>query len=274
MSNPRENPRVILQMLEQSARKRFGQNFLTRSDIVARMVKGARIGEGDTVVEVGPGLGILTEELVRVGAKLTAVELDRDLATYIEGQFADVAVIQGDAMRQDWPALFPEGGVKMVANLPYNIGTQLVLQVLQLPQVFFSMTVMLQHEVVARISAQPGNKTYGALSVMCQARGQPRFLLPVPPECFHPQPKVQSAVLLVELFESARTGGVPPDFFDRVVKAAFSQRRKTVVNSLKAGFGRDRAAAALAQAGIDAGLRAERIDVDGYRRLAAALHAG
>jgi len=271
MSNPRENPRELLRVLEQGARKRFGQNFLTRGDIVSRMVRGARVTDQDTVVEVGPGLGLLTEALVATKAKLTAIELDRDLASYIDAQFgADLRLIQGDALQQDWAALFPEGGVKMVANLPYNVGTQLLIGVLDLPHIFRSVTVMLQHEVVARCVAVPNTKAYGALSIRCQVRGKARFLLPVPPESFHPAPKVQSAVLHIDLFDAPDIP-VPVEAFDRVVKAAFSQRRKTVLNSLGALYGRERTMAALEQAGVDPQLRAEALDLTAFRALAVAL---
>lgn len=267
------SPRAILKELEQRARKRFGQHFLHDDRLVDRIVRAARIAEGDRVVEIGPGLGILTRALLRAGAELTAVELDRDLAAWIREKFPEVRLIEGDALKVDWEQVAPGTGWKVVANLPYNVGTHVLMDLLRQPQRFTSVSVMLQQEVLDRLLATPGTKAWGALSLEAQARGRPVYLLKVPPGAFHPPPKVQSGVIRFDLYDEPRTGGVDPAWFDRVVRAAFTHRRKTVLNSLGSRLGKERARAALERAGIDPGLRAEVLDSDAFADLARALEA-
>jgi len=267
------DPRGTLRALEQRARKRFGQHFLSDLGVVARIVRGARLAPGDRVVEIGPGLGILTGALLRAGADLQVVELDRDLAAYLREQVPSLIVHEADATQVDWAALFPGGEIKVVANLPYNVGTHLTMQLLRQPAVFRSVTVMLQLEVVQRLCADPGSKSYGALSIEAQARATPTFITAVDAQTFFPPPKVRSAVVRFDLFDAPRTG-VDPDRFDRTVRAAFAHRRKTLLNALGATYGRERSQAALDEAGIEAGLRAAVVDLDGYRRLARALASG
>lgn len=272
--NPGQDPRAALAALEQRARKRFGQHFLTDRSIVDRIVRGARVEPGDRVVEIGPGLGILTHGLLAAGAEVTAVELDRDLAGHLRESLPQIRLVEGDAARVDWPETCPGEGWKVVSNLPYNVGTTVVMQLLRTPGTFRSVTVMLQLEVVQRLCAEPGSRTYGALSIEAQVRARPTFLFKVGPERFHPRPKVDSAVLRLDLFPQAETGGVDPDRFDAVVRAGFSQRRKTLLNALGARFGRERAAAALGEAGIPTERRAEQVEPEGFRRLARALSDG
>lgn len=267
-----DDPRGILAVLEQRARRRFGQHFLHDMGVVERIVRRSGVGEGDRVLEIGPGLGILTHALVSTGAQLTAVELDRDLADHIERVFPQVTLVRGDALKQHWREVLGGEPHVVVANLPYNVGTHVVMQLVSLPDLFPRIVVMLQKEVIDRMLAEPGGKAYGALTVQLRARARASHLLAVPPGAFHPPPKVQSAVVRIEPFEEPRCGDVDVAFFDKVVRAAFSHRRKTLRNSLTPVFGKERAVDALAAAGIDDGLRAEVLDLDAYRRLAAALH--
>jgi 16S rRNA (adenine1518-N6/adenine1519-N6)-dimethyltransferase len=266
-----DNPRLLLRELEQAARRRFGQHFLKRQDIVDRMVRGAGIESGDSVVEIGPGLGILTEAILRAGGDLTAVELDRDLAAYIRATYPAVRLIEADAGRVNWDELLGDTVPKVVANLPYNVGTTIVMQMLRRTGRFHSITVMLQKEVVSRMLARPGTKSYGALSLHLNARATPVFLFDVPPNAFHPAPKVVSSVIRLVLRPQPVVGSVDPAFFDKVVMAGFAHRRKTIANSLKGLFGRDRALAALGRAGIDPGVRGEKLDLSGFIGLAEAL---
>ncbi|MEQ1564459.1 MAG: 16S rRNA (adenine(1518)-N(6)/adenine(1519)-N(6))-dimethyltransferase RsmA [Myxococcota bacterium] len=270
MTDP-SRAKEVLAGLEQRARRRFGQHFLTDTGIVDRIVRGARVGPGDPVIEIGPGLGVLTSALLATGARVSAIELDRDLAAYIRATYPAVELIEADALKVDWAEVCRGGGYKVVANLPYNVGTTVTMQLVRRPELFRSITVMLQLEVVQRMCAEPGSKTFGALSVELQARAQTTFLLKVPSDRFHPRPKVESAVLRIEPYAEARTGGATPAQFDQVVRAAFSQRRKTLLNAVGARFGREIAAAALARAGVDSGLRAEQLGLDEFRAVAAAL---
>lgn len=269
-----DHPRVLLAGLEQRARRRFGQHFLTDRGVVDRIVRGARIAPGDKVVEIGPGLGILTTALVEAGAELTAVELDRDLAEHVRNTFPGVRLVEADATRVDWAEICPGSGYKVVANLPYNVGTTVTMQLLRRPEIFRSVTVMLQLEVVQRLCADAGSRTYGALSVEAQARARTTFLTLVPPDRFYPPPKVESAVVRLDLLPEPETGGVDPNRFDSVVRAAFSQRRKTVANALGASYGRDRVREVLESVGVDPGLRAEQLDVDTFRAIAGSLLSG
>lgn len=264
------SPAAILRSLETRARKRFGQHFLTRDDVVERIVRGARVAPGDRVVEIGPGLGILTRALLAAGVDLTAVELDRDLAGHIRETFPSVRLIEGDATRVDWAELV-EPGAKVVANLPYNVGTTVLMQLLRSGR-FASVTVMLQKEVVDRLLAPSGSRTYGALTVEAAALAEAVYVMTVEPGAFHPPPKVRSAVVRLDVHaEGPRCGGVSPQHFDRVVRAAFSQRRKTLVNSMSSQFGREAVEAALVGLGVDLRVRGEALSVDQFRGLAAAL---
>lgn len=268
-----EDPLELLKQLGRGARKRLGQHFLSRKDVCDAMVRAARVTQADHVFEVGPGLGILTGVLLESGCSLTSIELDDDLAAFIERTRPGVKLLHADAAKANWLELC--GGVlhKVVANLPYNVGTGLVMDWLRTPAPITSITVMLQAEVVARMLSEAGNRTYGALSVQVQARGEARYVLPVPASSFVPPPKVASAVIHIERFVAPRVGTVSPKFFDKVVRSAFSQRRKVIRNALSPIFGRDPSMQALEMADIDSGLRAEAVDLDGYRRLAAALYA-
>ncbi len=266
------DPRAVLKELQQRAKKRFGQHFLARPTIVHRMIRIARVTEGDKVIEIGPGLGILTHALLQTGCDLTAIEIDDDLYEHIQRTFPDVNVVHVDALKADWETLAPGPGHKLVANLPYNVGTHLVMNCARMPERFSTLTVMLQKEVIDRMVAGPGSKAYGALSVHLQVRGDVRHAFDVPPGAFIPPPKVHSAIVHAELYDAPKVGDVAPDFFDKVVTAAFGQRRKTLRNALTPLFGKDVALQALADAGIRPDLRAERLEVAGFLALADALH--
>lgn len=271
-ANP--HPRALLAELEQKARKRFGQHFLHDDGLVDRIVRAARVAPGDRVVEIGPGLGILSRALLRAQAQVTAVELDRDLAAFLRETLPELHLIEGDALRVDWGDVAPGSGWKVVANLPYNVGTHVLMDLLRQPHRFASVTVMLQQEVLDRLMATPGGKAWAALSAEAQVRAEPIYLLPVPPGAFHPPPKVRSGVVRFDLYEAPRTGGVDPAWFDHVVRAAFVHRRKTLLNSLAATFPRDRVAQALGVAGIDPGVRAETLGLPALTALARALASG
>lgn len=274
MSGASPHPRALLAELEQKARKRFGQHFLHDDGLVDRIVRAARIAPGERVVEIGPGLGILSRALLRAGAELTAVELDRDLAAFVREKLPEIRLIEGDALRIDWAEVAPGSGWKVVANLPYNVGTHVLMDLLRQPERFVSVTVMLQQEVLDRLMARPGGKEWGALSAEAQVRAEPVYLLPVPPGAFHPPPKVRSGVVRFDLYPAPRTHGADPAWFDKVVRAAFVHRRKTLLNSLAASFPREQVVAALAVAGIDPGVRAETLGVESLAALALALAPG
>lgn len=239
------------------ARKRFGQNFLSSPEIAARIVAAAGVRAGERVLEIGPGHGVLTRELLQSGAEVTAIELDRDLIA--ELRRLPITLIEGDALRVELPAVD-----RVVANLPYNVGTAILLRLLPLG---LPMVLMFQREVAERLIAQPGTRDYGSLSVFVQVRSRPVELLTLPPGAFRPSPKVHSTVVgFTPVLPDF--GGVEPLQFERVVRLGFSQRRKTLLNALGSGMGKGAAMAALVKAGIDPMARAETVGLEGWRRLA------
>jgi len=274
MSGPEEHPATILRALEQRARRRFGQNFLARPDIPRRIAALTGAGPGDRVLEVGPGLGALSRSLLERGAAVTAVELDRDLADYLEEALPALTLVRGDALRVDFASLMdppPEGGSWIAAsNLPYNVATPVLMRLLELGPRLRRLVLMFQKEVAMRLVAAPGSRTFGALSLRVQARARARVAMTLPPGAFHPRPKVDSAVVVLTPRPEPLTGEAGPAGFDRAVRAGFSQRRKRLENALKATYGKARAREVVAACGF-AGRRAESLDLAAWARLADAL---
>ena len=258
--------------------KSMGQNFLIESRVPRDIAAASGAGPGVGVVEVGPGIGPLTVELARRAERVAAVELDRSLLPILSETLApypNVEVVPGDVMKLDLAALCREklpGLTPMVcANLPYNITTPVITAFLE-AGCFSSITVMIQREVARRICAQPGGADYGAFSVFCQYHAQPEFLFEVPPECFLPAPKVTSAVVRLVPRTAPPQTLVDEDAFFRVVRAAFAQRRKTLLNSLTAAYGdRERVRAALTACSLQENVRGERLGIPEFASLAASL---
>lgn len=267
------HPATRLRELEQRARRRFGQNFLSNPDAVQRILDAAAITPGERVLEIGPGLGVLTEGLLAAGADLRCIEIDRDLAAGLRQLWPELSLFEGDAMRAPLQEICPGSGWKVVANLPYNVATPLLLRLLALPGTFSSMVLMFQREVGDRIQAGADHSARGSLSVQVQARARVRTLIHLPPGAFHPPPKVHSVVLGFELLPEPDVGAVGPITFDRTVRLGFQHRRKTLLNSLTSGMMREDAQRACTTADIDSRRRAETLTLDEWRRLAQAIHA-
>lgn len=265
------HPASRLREIEQRARRRFGQNFLASPDAVDRIVAAASLAPGDRVLEIGPGLGVLTEKLRASGAEVRCVELDRDLAEALHQLWPDLRLLQADAMKVDFPAFCEGSGWKVVANLPYNVASPLVLRLLDHPGTFMAMTLMFQREVAERIRAGADDSARGSLSVQVQARAEVRPVLELPPGAFFPAPKVHSSVLGFRLRPVPVTGGVDPRRFDAVVRAGFQHRRKTLLNSLGGSWERSVVEAVCVAAGVDSRRRAETLTLEEWGRVAAAL---
>jgi len=272
MSLPPKNvhPKTLLKGLEQQARKRFGQNFLISDSVLKQIVSLSKVNQDSKVVEIGPGLGALSRHLLETGATVHAVELDRDLAAFLKEDLPDLVVHQGDALKIDWAEVCPGEGWTVCANLPYNVATPIVLKLLgQYPR-FSRLVLMFQDEVAKRLVAEPRTGAYGSLSVFAQAHSRVQYGFRIPPGAFYPAPKVHSAVVRFDLYDSPLTGGCEPKFFERVVRAGFMQRRKRLSNAIGSQFGKALAVEAL-DATVGAGRRAEELDLEEWGRLAAAL---
>ena len=248
-------------------RKRFGQNFLTDAGVVADIIDAVSPQAGDFVVEIGPGLGALTRPLTALLDHLHVIEIDRDIIGWLKGEFppARVTVHEGDALQFDFGALGRR--LRIVGNLPYNISTPLLFHLARHAANIIDIHAMLQKEVVERMIATPSSSEYGRLSVMSQYRFAMEPILAVPAAAFDPTPKVESAVVRMrpytELPHRARDEAV----FAKIVAAAFSQRRKTLRNSLKGYF----AEADFERLEVDGSLRAQDLGVADFVRLADAV---
>lgn len=228
---PRLRPRGI------RPRKRFAQHFLTRTDTARRIVELARIEPADTVLEIGPGLAALTDLLAAKAARLHAIEIDRDLCQRLRERFADdprVAVEEGDVLDMNVAEMLgPNAPAVVVANLPYNISTPVLVKLLTEPHLFRRLVLMLQREVADRICAPPGSRTYGSLSVLVQLVATARVAFRVPPSSFSPKPKVESAMIVIEPFAEQPLEESERAQVRRVVRTAFTQRRKQLSNCLR-----------------------------------------
>jgi 16S rRNA (adenine1518-N6/adenine1519-N6)-dimethyltransferase len=251
-------------------RRRFGQHFLVDRHYIERILDAVNPVPEDTLVEIGPGLGALTRPLLDRVLRLTVIEIDRDLAARLAADYPaerlDLRV--ADALSFDFAAL--GGRLRVIGNLPYNISSPLLFHLAQYEARLFDVTVMLQKEVVARMTASPGTPDYGRLSVMLQVRFRIERLFVVPPGAFRPPPKVDSAVARLVPLGAARPLIADDALFARVVAAAFGQRRKTLRNALK-----DLASVAqIEREGLAPGARGETLGVADFVRLANALAAG
>ncbi|MFA6850912.1 MAG: 16S rRNA (adenine(1518)-N(6)/adenine(1519)-N(6))-dimethyltransferase RsmA [Selenomonadaceae bacterium] len=252
--------------------KRLGQNFLIDEGIVQGIVDAVGIEPGDLVLEIGPGIGTLTQGLAEAQAQVTAVELDRKLpavlAKTLEG-YDNVRVIQGDILKTDIPALMGVGPYKVAANLPYYITTPIIMALLEQRLPISRLVTMVQKEVAERMVASPGTKDYGALSVAVQYYTKPCIVLDVPPRSFIPAPEVDSVVIRCEVRKEPPVKAIDEKMFFRVVKAAFSQRRKTLNNALKTmGVEKDTVKQVLESAHIDGIRRGETLSLEEFAAIA------
>ncbi|MFH1869933.1 MAG: 16S rRNA (adenine(1518)-N(6)/adenine(1519)-N(6))-dimethyltransferase RsmA [Pseudomonadota bacterium] len=265
------------------ARKRFGQNFLVSEGVIRKIVEAIAPHAGDTVVEIGPGLGALTEPLLERIDHLHVVEIDRDLIARLRQRYPPerLSIHEGDALEFDFGTLKAAGPLKIVGNLPYNISSPLLFHLVPFAPLVHDMHFMLQKEVVDRMVAEPGSKDFGRLSVMLQYHYHMERMFVVPPGAFNPSPKVDSAIVRMIPRQEVGAGGLcipgmslreqvtatDPALFAKVVTAAFSQRRKMLRNTLREFISE----AALAALGITPTARAEDIAVADYVRLANTL---
>lgn len=256
--------------MKHRARKRFGQNFLHDQKVIDRIIASIAPRADDLLLEIGPGQAALTLPLIASGAELHVLEIDRDLVAQLEKRFAqtdNITIHSGDALQVDFAKLLRNRPFRLIGNLPYNISTPLIFHLLQWHTLITDMHFMLQKEVVKRMASGPGSKAYGRLSVMTQFRCNVIPLFDVHPESFSPAPRVSSSIVRLEPLQTPpfEVGSVKN--LEKVVTAAFSQRRKTLRNSLGKLFSAEQ----ILKVGIEPGQRAEQLSLSQFAALARAL---
>ena len=257
--------------------KAKGQNFLIAPWVPQSIAEQAGVDAGAGVLEIGPGIGPLTQQLALRAGKVCAVEVDTRLEPILKqtvGEFENLEILWGDVLKQDVPALVAEkfSGLRPMAcaNLPYYITSPILTALLE-AECFDSVTVMVQKEVAQRIAAKPGSADYSAFTVFCQYYAVPEILFDVPAHCFLPQPKVTSAVIQLRTRQEKPWDIADPEIFFRTVRASFAMRRKKLSNGLASGFpelGKDGAAEVILAAGFDANVRGETLSIPEFARIA------
>jgi 16S rRNA (adenine1518-N6/adenine1519-N6)-dimethyltransferase len=259
-----------LQMVHSTyAKKSLGQNFLVDSRVVEKIVDALAPAGDDIVLEIGPGRGALTERLIEQAGRVYALEFDRDLAPALRQRFADrenFSVLEGDALQIDFRKIHSgDRKLRLIANLPYNVSTAILQRLFEYPDVFSDCVLMFQREVAARITAKPGTKERGSLSVMTELYFLSDELFDVPPDAFRPVPKVWSTVIRL----SSKEHRVVPTIFTALLNSGFAQKRKTIANNLKARFPNSHIA--LERAELDPRRRAETLTLEEWLRLSEAV---
>ncbi len=273
------NTIAVLQKYQFHFQKKYGQNFLIDTSVLERITRAADIGPEDCVLEIGPGIGTMTQYLAESAGKVVAVEIDRALIPILEetlASYRNVTILHGDILKVDISGLAKEynGGrpLKVVANLPYYITTPIIMGLFEKNVAVSGITVMVQKEVAERMQAQPGTKDYGALSLAVQYYARPRIVANVPPNCFMPRPAVGSAVIHLECCEVPPVEVKDERLLFELIRAAFNQRRKMLPNALAGagipGLTKEMAAEALRELGIPDTIRGERMSLAEFAMLA------
>lgn len=275
-----DNITGTLQVLDKynfSFQKRFGQNFLIDAHILDKIVSGAGVTEEDTVLEIGPGIGTMTQYLCERAGKVIAVEIDKALIPILNdtlSTYDNVTIINDDILRVDIAKLVREQNdgrpIKVVANLPYYITTPIIMGLFEAHVPLESITIMVQKEVAERMQVGPGTKDYGALSLAVQYYAKPEIIAYVSPECFIPKPNVGSAVIKLHRYEKPPVDIVNEDFMFRVIRAAFNQRRKTlsnaIVNASDIKATREMVQETLREMNLDENIRGEKFSLDQFAK--------
>ena len=268
----RDVTKHILKSFNIHMSKKLGQNFLIDESIVDGIVDAADIQEGETVLEIGAGIGTLTQGLAEAKANVIAVELDKrlpDVLAHTLDGYENVKIVQGDILKVNIPEITGGGSFKVVANLPYYITTPIVMALLEQRLPMTKLVTMVQKEVALRMVANPGKKDYGALSIAVQYYTKPKIVLDVPPYSFIPAPDVDSVVICCDVRQKPPVDVADEKMFFRVVKAAFCQRRKTLNNALKTmGIDKETVMGILQQSGIDGVRRGETLSLTEFAVIA------
>lgn len=277
LGNP-QNTIAVLQKYNFSFQKKFGQNFLIDTHVLDKIIASAEITKDDMVLEIGPGIGTMTQYLACAAGKVVAVEIDKTLIPILEdtlSEYDNVQIINQDVLKVNLAKIAEEenGGkpIKVVANLPYYITTPIIMGLFENHVPLKSITVMVQKEVADRMQVGPGTKDYGALSLAVQYYAKPYIVANVPPNCFMPRPKVGSAVIRLERYEEPPVQVTDEKLMFRIIRASFNQRRKTLVNGLKNSpeiqFSKEEIEAAIETLGKGASVRGEALTLEEFARL-------
>jgi len=277
-----KNTVEVIKKYDFSFQKRFGQNFLIDEHVLGKIIDSSLVGPEDGVIEIGPGIGTMTQLLSARAKKVVAIEIDKELIPILTDTLSDcdnVKVIHADVMKTDLNRLieeeFPNMDVRVVANLPYYITTPIVMGLLENHVPVTSITIMIQKEVAQRMQAGPGSKDYGALSLAVQYYANTYIAANVPPNCFMPRPKVGSSVIRLDLHEKSVVDVKNEKLMFDIIRGAFNQRRKTMVNAVGnfAGldFSKEEIISALNKVGLDENVRGEALSLEQFAKLANAL---
>ena len=277
LSNPQRTIEVI-KKYEFCFQKKFGQNFLIDGHVLDKIIAGAGVTKDDMVLEIGPGIGTMTQYLAEAAGKVVAVEIDRNLLPILQETLADydnVKVIHADVLSLDLEKLVQEenGGrpIKVVANLPYYITTPIIMALFEQHVPLANVTVMVQKEVAARMKSGPGSKDYGALSLAVQYYAEPYIVANVPCNCFMPRPNVDSAVIRLTRYEEPPVQVKDEKMLFKIIRASFNQRRMTLQNGMnnssELNFTKDQIAAAIAEAGFSPSVRGEDLTLAQFAKM-------
>lgn len=272
------NTVAVLQKYQFRFQKKYGQNFLIDSHVLEKIISAADISEDDFVLEIGPGIGTLTQKLCKHAGAVTVVEIDQNLIPILQDTlsgYQNATVIHGDILKVDLKRLAEEqdsvGKMKVIANLPYYITTPVIMGLFESKAGIGRIVVMVQREVAERMQAQPGTKDYGALSLAVQYYAKPEIIANVPPNCFMPRPKVGSAVIRLECGQTPSVSVEDESFLFRVIRASFNQRRKTLVNGLSNApdipLSKEQIYECMEQAGLPLQVRGEELTLAQFAQL-------
>ena len=275
------NPKYTIEVLQKYGfvfQKRFGQNFLIDTHVLERIIEASEITKDDFVLEIGPGIGTMTQYLVEAAREVTAVEIDDALIPILKDtlkEWDNVTVLHGDILKTDIRKIADEKNqgrpIKVVANLPYYITTPIIMGLFESHVPVDSITVMVQKEVADRMQTGPGSKDYGALSLAVQYYAEPKIVANVPPNCFMPRPKVGSAVIRLTRHQNPPVTTLDEKLMFRLIRASFNQRRKTLSNSLKNSqelpYSKEEVEAAITECGLPLNIRGEALTLEQFARL-------
>ena len=275
------NPKYTIEVLQKYGfvfQKRFGQNFLIDTHVLERIIEASEITKDDFVLEIGPGIGTMTQYLAEAAREVTAVEIDDALIPILKDtlkEWDNVTVLHGDILKTDIRKIADEKNqgrpIKVVANLPYYITTPIIMGLFESHVPVDSITVMVQKEVADRMQTGPGSKDYGALSLAVQYYAEPKIVANVPPNCFMPRPKVGSAVIRLTRHQNPPVTTLDEKLMFRLIRASFNQRRKTLSNSLKNSqelpYSKEEVEAATTECGLPLNIRGEALTLEQFARL-------